>query len=221
MRKLLFSTIFVLAVMLSSCLTIEEEFTFKPNGSGTMRFGVDMSEMASLLNMAKESGSDELPMGSAMDELDMSDLGGKLKGLKGISNIQTSEDKKNYIFSVSCSFADLDALNRAMNALNSEGENHVYFKKEGNSIVMNHKTGSFDPSELIGEDDESGADYAMAMLESMKYKMTFNFKKPIQAVYASGETDYVGKKQRSVKIETSFKEMIENDEALNATIVIK
>jgi hypothetical protein len=212
----------LLPLLMASCLTIEESYLFKRNGSGSMTYTLDMSEMASLLKMSQESEDAEDPTGDMGFEAEAD----RLSGISGISGVKANSDKDNYIFSVSFKFASLDALNAALTELilnDEEGSEpvHEFFRMENNAIVATHrmKGNPLTGSELMGDDEES--EQAAALMESMKYKKHFTFASSVQTVYSGSDASISGKKDRELHLESNFRQLMEDGEALNASIVLK
>ena len=200
----------------SSCLTITETYTFNKNGSGSMSYMIDMSEMASLIKMAEQES--EMPM---QEEMNFAAFADKLKGISGITAVKSVEDKENYKFGLSFDFANVVALNQAMNRIiNEGGQSHEFFTQEGKVLTRNHHMNSaFDASEMLGSDEE--AEYAKTLMESMVYNVNFTFKKPVKVVYSAAKVDLGGKKNREVKIQSNLKDLLEDSEKLNASIIFK
>ena len=221
MKNFLAIALAALLATLTSCLTIEESYTFKPNGSGTMEYKIDMSEMAPLLKMASEEGEEPID-----EDLNISELADKLIGIKGISKVASTEDKENFIFTVSFSFSDIDALNTAMNAILSDGEpggeEHTFFTQEEKKTFkrVHRMNEAFNPDEILGEEEE-GSEYAMTLMESMKYRLNFQVKRPVKAVYSSADVEYMDEKHKTLRVETSLKNLMEDPKALDVTLVTK
>ena len=201
----------------SGCLTITETYTFSKNGSGTMSYLIDMSEMASLIKMAEQES--EMPM---QEEMNFSEFANKLQGISGISSIESIEDKENYKFGLSFKFDNVGALNQAMNRILNEGaaERHEFFKQEGKVLTRTHfMNNAFDASEMLGTDEE--AEYAKTLMQSMAYNVNFTFKQPVKVVYSAAKVELGGKKNREVKIQSNLKDLLEDSEKLNASIIFK
>lgn len=222
MTKFLLRTLLVAAsaLLFTSCLTVTETYTFKKNGSGTMEYTLDMSEMASLLAMAgQEDGGD------ATSEISMERIGKELEGISGISGVSYKDDKDTYVFKLSFKFNSLKALNEALAYVISnkgeeaETESEAYFTMEGNTIVY-HRSSTNAPlgDELMGGED---AESMYSILESMKYNLNFSLPRSAAVVYTVGEATSGGKKNREVNVVANFREVAENAEALTTTIVMK
>jgi hypothetical protein len=130
MRKKLILALGVLFT-LTGCLTIEENYTFKKNGSGSMEYVVDMSELGEMvkgldaLSEDKDKPKDDLGM------LDLKDNIEQLSTIPGISKVKLQ--KQEWVQRISFRFNDLNALNSALNVLlpDSSGESHRFFAWEG------------------------------------------------------------------------------------------
>ncbi|MEM6264810.1 MAG: hypothetical protein AAGI38_20020 [Bacteroidota bacterium] len=219
MKKITLLLFPLLCIVASSCITIEENYTFKKNGAGSLEYRIDMSEMSSLLNMAGENS--ENPMG---EEMSLDDLQEKVEGIKGITNVEAIENKKDFIFGVRFDFADLNALNAGLNALLLENaeleEPFTFFEMDGKTLVRHHRlTKNMNTDDILGDDEN--AEYAMTLMESMKYNINYKFKKPIRVVYSPGNASFEDKKQKSLALSASFKELIDNPEMLSSTITTK
>jgi len=227
MRNILRLTFFLfIAVATSACLTITEDYTFKTSGGGSMRYTVDMSQMAQLIQMAQSQEEGAAP--TNMDQMSLHKFESPLSGIKGISKVKVVDDAKKYVFNLAFEFDNLDALNEAMNVILSEpsadgtpAPAHTFFVKDGNQLVRTHLSSNQTAKglmEQLGASDDS--DQALAILQSMKYKLRFTFKKPVEAVYSSAEATY-DNGGKSINIETDFATLANTTDVLNATVLIK
>jgi hypothetical protein len=224
MQKLFWLLIGGLILLMPACITIEENYTFKRNGSGDAQYIIDMSEMGSLIKMAQE----EEGGGSLEEEMDLGALTSKLENLPGIKDVSEYKTDKEYVFGVSFSFDDISSLNIALNALMApeDGQQvgeplHEYFKMDGKkTIIRDHKMlEAFNPADMLGE--EGDGEQMMMFMESMKYKVNMTFKKPIMAVYTEADAELMGKKNKQVGVEASFRKLMDNQDALDMTVVMK
>jgi hypothetical protein len=136
-------------LLLTGCITIEENYTFKKDGSGTMEYVVDMRELGELMasfgggegDSKKKGGKDD------MGNFDMSAQVAALKALPGISKVKL-DGKKKWVQRLSFSFKDVTSLNRALNELMKDSSNtrHEFFRWEGNTLVRTNN----DHARMIG-----------------------------------------------------------------------
>ncbi len=193
--SLLFLTIS--ALVLTSCLHIVEEVTFRNDSTGNYKMTIDMSEIKSMMDALKDVGGDstatdgsEEPVAEEpAEENSMADMGEELsgvakslRGVAGISNIQEMNDTANYKFGYSFDFANLDALNKAMKIINKEkydASANEFFKFKGKSF---ERLGVGDiGSELkkalmeSEDEDEENAEMMKVFFAEMDYKQIYTF----------------------------------------------
>lgn len=114
---------------LSSCFDVVEEIDLKANGSGriqgTLNLSKSSTKVASLMKLDKIDGI-KIP-NQAEIRKEMNTIVGLLKNTKGISNVRHQLDFNNYIASISCDFANVEALNAYTQTLSN------HFKAKINS----------------------------------------------------------------------------------------
>ncbi len=214
----------LLLVAFTSCLTIEERYTFRKDGSGTMTYVVDMSEMGDMMEglgkMTKEAGGTDEPVMELDEEAEA------LRVLNGIRKVKVGKGKE-WVRSVSFSFQDIDALNAALNVLmpDSSGGPHTFFSWEGNTLVRRNNRFA---SELgasmsgVGEggdtaDGEDAVDMGV-ILGSMKYKYSFKFANAITGTTSEEGVQQERKGSREVFWNTDWSVIASNDKALDLRI---
>ncbi|TAE46541.1 MAG: hypothetical protein EAZ89_19900 [Bacteroidetes bacterium] len=220
LMKKLFRYLLLLSLPLlaTSCLTIEESYTFKNNGSGSMQYLVDLGDLGPMIAMNSEEGGED-----AFKDFDFAQYQEQLEAIEGISKVSAVKDKEAYHFGINFSFRNIEALNKALNLIlrkDNTGPEHVFFTREGNIITRKHapESGGL-PEELSSEDEEGES--ALAMLEQMKYRVKMNFAQPVEAVYAGVDAQIGGKKDREVLVEGNFRQLAENSELLSSQVVLR
>lgn len=211
-------------LLFTGCLTIEEHYTFKKNGSGSMEYVVDLSEMGTLMESFGEKEEGDMTKGLGV--MEMGEQVERLKSIPGIRKVKL-DTKKKWIQRVSFSFKDIASLNMALNELmpDSTGVKHDFFRWEGDKLVRTNNRHAHELGSTMakGEDEEAadaeeGGLDMNAMLESMKYKMSFKFAKPIgkNTVAQGMEKELVGSKE--VRFTTDFSVIGRDSNALDLTI---
>ncbi|MEZ4806557.1 MAG: hypothetical protein R2815_03685 [Flavobacteriales bacterium] len=199
--------------LFTGCLTIEENYTFKKNGSGTMEYVIDLSEMGELMKSIEGLGDskDKSSMGD-LGTMDMEEQVEALKKIPGIKKVKLN-NKKEWVQRLSFAFNDLDALNAALNTLlpDSTGARHTFFAWEGNTLVRTNNRHAYElgagmagaGEEEATEGEEESLDMS-SMLETMKYKYSFKFADGVgNTTVAEGvKLETVGAKE--VKMDTDF-----------------
>ena len=91
-------TLLPLLVLLAftGCITIEENYAFKKNGSGTMEYVVDMSELGDMMKAFEELGKSAEKKDDGMGTVDLKDEMAQLKTLTGIKGVKV-DDKKKFV----------------------------------------------------------------------------------------------------------------------------
>ncbi len=103
-----------LLVSLTSCFEIIEEVELKDDGSGSYEYTLNVSQSRTKLDQIMRLDSIngyKVPQKTDLKK-PLEELIAKSKEISGISNVSKVEDFENYIFSFSCDFKDIDALNR-------------------------------------------------------------------------------------------------------------
>ncbi len=172
----------ILAISLTSCFDLKEEVTINSNGSGSFIQTIDMGNnpmMQMALNMQSDSAKDD---NNGMNKMDstMEETKAKLSQVKGISNVKTASLTEELKYTIMYDFADVDALNRAINAAKKEKEGEVKimekvysFKKGKFTRANNFSMGSneMDLSEIFGgkkgDDDGEQTEEEKAQVKQM------------------------------------------------------
>lgn len=213
-------------VLFTGCLTIEEHYTFKKNGGGSMEYVVDLSEMGSLMESfgdMGEGGNKDLGV------MEMSEQVESLKSIPGIRKVKL-DTKKKWIQRVSFSFKDIASLNSALNVLMSDSTNtqHEFFRWEGSTLVRTNNRHAHELGANMAKSDENegaeGEDGAMKMgdmLESMKYRYSFKFKQAIATSTCASGVNKESVSRKEVRLDTDFAVIGRDPEALDLTIALE
>jgi hypothetical protein len=228
MRK--FSLLLVSILLLfvaNSCIKIEETYTFAKNGSGSMEYKVDMSEMMEKMQALMGDAAGEMP---ANENSGFTKAKENLLTIPGISGIKMSEDAKKGIYSMSFKFKNIDALNKALNYLMmdkspSDTDLFTFIKKEGNKIHYQNTRNLSALSEVTemmgGEDAEAmgGAEAMAGAMESMTHTLTIKLPKAPSAIYTGLNAEDVQMNGKEVKIVSTIKEwMDKGDDATQTSL---
>ncbi len=217
-----------LVVLATGCITIEEHYTFKKNGSGTMEYVVDMSSMAGLKDAFDKSGDLEKERKKDKKKDKDNDLmatgfDGKaeqLKSLDGIKRVKQKSEKDGFIQRISFAFADLEALNRALNVLmpDSAGTQQTFFRWEGRTLV---RTNNQYAKELGGDmaGDSDSTDLS-GILASMKYKYSFKFAEQVAEVKLADGVAKESPSAKKLELATDWSVIMKDPAALDLRITL-
>jgi hypothetical protein len=206
-------------LLLSGCLTIEENYTFKKDGSGTLEYVMDISEMAELMKGLPGGSKGKDDGAGAMD---LKDNLVKLRSLPGISKVKLKKEKDGFVQRLSFKFKDIASLNGALNQLMPDSTNAAqeFFRWEGSTLV---RTNNRHAQELGGDmGGETGDSTDMtAMLAMMHYKYSFKFAKDIGAVQAVDGMTREPKGTKEIKLSTDWSVISKDPAALDLRIELK
>lgn len=215
-------SLFAAAVLLSGCLTIEENYIFKKDGSGTMEYVIDLSAFAELMKSV-EGLSEGKSSSDGMGEMDMKEESARLKAIKGISKVKVKEEKDGFVQRLSFRFADINALNEALNVLmpDSTGQQQGFFTWEGSTLVRH--TNRF--AEELGGDMASGEEGdstdVSGILRTMQYKFSYTFAEDIGEVGIAEGVLREDPSARQVKLSTDWSVIMKDPQALDMRIAVK
>lgn len=211
----------------TGCITIEEHYTFKKNGSGTMEYVVDMSSTKGMMDAMDTGGEktkkkkkekqqkNDSPMVTGSDERVK-----QLKQLEGIKRVKLKEEEDGYVQRISFAFKDLDALNRALNVLmaDSSGVQQTFFRWEGNTLVRtNNQYAKEMGGSMTGMADSTDL---TSMLESMKYKYSFKFPDAIRDITLADGVTREDPKPKQVNLSTDWSVIMKDPKALDLRITL-
>ncbi|HNR53984.1 MAG TPA: hypothetical protein PKJ19_02375 [Flavobacteriales bacterium] len=217
--------LFLVLSTLVGCITIEENYTFKKNGSGTMEYVVDMSQFGEMMKAFESmgDGKDKGKKPDGLDKLDLKDEMAALKSIPGIKKVKV-KSKDEYVQRLSFAFADLTALNAALNVLlkDTTGQENTFFTWEGNTLVRKSNGHARNIGLGMG-DDEEGSDSTGTgeILSTMKYKYSFTFAEPVANALSSEGVEVERTNDRTVKLSTDFEAISKDERALDLRIELK
>lgn len=225
MLKKLILTISLLFT-LTGCLTIEENYTFKKNGSGSMEYVVDMSELGEMIKGLDALSEDKDKPKDDLGMLDLKDNIEQLSTIPGISKVKLQ--KAEWVQRISFRFNDLNALNSALNVLlpDSSGESHRFFAWEGSTLVRTNNRHAQELGAGLGQQEEAlegeeGGDLNMgALLSMMKYKYHFVFANNVDRTELADGLSNAATKPREVNVDTDWGVIARDPKALDLRITL-
>lgn len=228
-RPLLLAATFL--VGLTGCITIEEQYSFKKNGSGTMTYVLDMREMGEML---KSFGDGEKKDDTGAEgQMNITGHAEALKSIAGVSKVKL-DTRTEWLQKITFAFTDVAALNRALNTLMPDSNNtaHEFFRWEDGTLVRTTNNFVYDMSSTMaseaaesgdGEDGEDGEDSGFdmsSMLGMMKYKYSFKFQQPIGSTEAADVLTKESTGSKEVKLSTDWAAIAKDRKALDLRIVL-
>lgn len=216
MKKISLIGISLSLLFLTGCITIFEKYTINANGSGTMEYLIDLSEMYEIMANLSDSINDV--QSNEIDEAWLEALP-LLNGIEGISNAKLSGDPTKYIAGIKFDFKNPEALNKALAIIFEDAETNQsdvqYVALKGKTFTRFRATSKeFNKEELLGSEGLDEETTRM-MLSEMKYKISVNFEKKVKKVKTLSTFT---KDDKSVNIEVSFADLFDNPDILKTEI---
>jgi len=219
MKKLSLLGVSIALLFLTGCITIIERYKINADGSGTMEYLIDMSEMYEM--MASFSDSTEKPETAEIDK-SMREALPILNTIDGITNVELTGDISRYIAGVKFDFKDVKALNKALSIVLEGGSNPgsevQYVAIKGKTFTRFSMTSKEFNKEEILSGQELDEETTKMMLESMKYTISVSFEKPVKKVTTLATYT---KEDNVVLVETNFSQIFDNTEILKTIIKTK
>ena len=141
-KKINYIFVFILLLICTSCFEIIEEVSLNDDGSGKVTLTLNLSRSKTKINslMLLDSVNDfEVPSEQKIRQ-HFAKMVKTVKNTNGITNVTNSIDLEDYIFTLSCDFDDVDALNTVVSNFSS---------KEEAKRIKNHKHFSFDKANQL------------------------------------------------------------------------
>jgi len=217
MKKSILFVLSALFLVLSGCITITEKYSFRKDGSGTMEYIIDMSELYAMMASFSDSTTEEMQMNESFEEVKA-----ELESIDGISKVTLTGNPESYIMGIQYDFKDAVALNKAMNLLlNKEGEGTSTFVAWNKKSFTRYSilSDEFSKEALLGETEGMDESMAESMLDGMKYKLVVSMPADIKTVETSAE--YVQDDKRTVTVEAGFLKILNEKNYLQTEIKTK
>ncbi len=213
MHKFLFSTIISCLLLFTSCITIEESYSFKEDGSGSSSFVINMSQMKKI--METMTGAIEASEPATFSAMDFNVYKDTLSKTEGISNINTKLDNINYQFELTYDFSSKEALNNAMNII-FESKSQVFFNYKKKDFELTHPL----PQLINNELKDMSSEQTTMFLEAVKYNITLNFERPIKKTTTTAVKS-ISEDKKQLVLETNLDELIKTPDKFHTRIKLK
>lgn len=205
----------------SSCVEIIDDITINNDGSGTLKYTINLSsskvKINSILALDSLDGK-RVPKKDEMAE-NLAEFQKKLDEKAGISNVVIEQDFTNYIFKFSCDFKSVDALQKAMKEIVTEGEqfknvkavNHEWLSWDGTKLVRSIPDFTYEVPESIKAED-------LERLKEGSYTSITRFQRAVEK-YENASAQ-VSKNKLAVMIKTTPYLLKENHNLIENTIYL-
>lgn len=211
----------LLIPLLTGCIEIIDDLTLNNDGSGTFRYTVNLSsskvKVNSILALDSLDGKKVPSIAEISDRADkIVDL---LKARNGISNVSFSADYDNFIFKLSCDFASLESLQKAIReVVRSESGNkdipeldHQWLKFDNTTLVRSIPQVTAQKAKDIKQEDRE-------LLKTGSYTSITRFESEVERCENPGCS--VSKNKKAVMVRTDPYSLSQNPNLLDNTIYL-
>lgn len=163
MKKRLLIPILVIGVLFSSCVEIIDDISFNLDGSGTLKYSVNLSSSKVKLNSILALDSLDGNKVPTREEISakIEEFKTKLEHQDGISNVEIESDFSNYMFKLKCNFESAEKLQNGLKIVatsfsqkkDTEELKHNWLSWEGNEIVRSIPEVTLEQAKKIKAED--------------------------------------------------------------------
>ena len=205
-------TLLTLSFFLTGCFEIFEEVDMNNDGSGSVVLTINGSQskenLKNYMNTEEVQGV-KVPKRADIDQT-IDRIEAVLKGVKGISNVQTTTDYESFILKMTGDFANVKALNTAINEVSDELNRSAYetIKKDNFAYAKNKFSRLFDyplDKEIYNKLDFG----ARFVLETAQLTSIYRFNKKVKNV--SNPKAEISPSGKSVKLKSNLSGFVKGE----------
>jgi hypothetical protein len=219
---ILILSLFLALILLPSCFEIVEEVNLNTDGSGSFCFTINMSQSKLQLNsmfLLDSVNGRPMPkkenLSKAFDRVETA-----LKEENNLSNIITKRNWDDYIFSISGDFINIEALNKAINKINTifdRTKNSSTFIQDNYSYSEKTFTRLYNYN-LVNEYN-SMSEKDKSVFENAKYTTIYRFATAVGA-YSNPDAK-ISKSGKAIMLKVNVKDLITNTKTIKNSINLK
>lgn len=183
-KLFLFSLLLVYLLSTTSCITVITKVFFNQQGGGDYTFNFKFTQLDALGPAFKERLIEDMEKDTSANSR-FDELGERLEGLEGISNIKTGFDVDELELYIKFDFDDINALNRGFGRVftpDSLDTGLPYFEFDGKTMIRTGRAQFGDNSltGLLSEDEERMEQMFQAYMRDSYYELILQFEKRIR-----------------------------------------
>tara|TARA_R110002073_G_scaffold336208_1_gene530947 strand:- start:87295 stop:87966 length:672 start_codon:yes stop_codon:yes gene_type:complete len=208
-------------ILLTSCFEIIEEVSFNEDGSGNVMLTLNLSQSRTKLNSFMLLDSvNKYKVPSKIEIRDhFNKIATTIKNTNGISNVQHTVNFDDYIFTISCDFKDVEALNTVISNFSSKNEA---------ALIQQNKHFSYDQSKDVFTRNyhyDLATEFKKTQLEDRKviesatYTTIYRFKKPI--ISSNNQAAKIASSKKAVMLKVNVKDIITNQKSIKNQITLQ
>ena len=213
--------LFFLFGLVASCIEISDDLTLNNDGSGTLRYKINLSASKVKVNsiLALDSLDGKPVPSKAQISAKINEFVRILDAQVGISNVLVEENYTDFIFKFSCDFSSIrnlqDGVKLSITQISNEkitaAADQFWLSWDGNTLVRSI------PSYITQQIKNYKLEDAELLKEGM-YTSIARFERPVASF--ENKLGTLSKNQMAVMVRTNTFELKENQHLLDNTIVL-
>lgn len=221
-EQLFIIVFFLLSFSFSACFDVVEEISMNSNGSGSIVGTLNMSKsktkVSSLMKLDKIDGF-SIPNQEKIRQ-ELNHVVQLLKKTNGISNVDYKLDFTNYIASISCDFANIQALNSYTETLSKHFKTKLnnyssyHYNTANKTFVRSYKHSIDAKNEFDKLNSQNKKSFSQAY-----YTTIYRFQKPV--LKQDNNLGKVSSNGQAVMVKVPIPLLIDGQANLANTIVLK
>ncbi|AUP77367.1 hypothetical protein [Flavivirga eckloniae] len=222
MHKKGFKVFFLgLFILCTSCFEIIEEVSFNKDGSGHVTLTMNLSRSKTKLNsiMLLDSVNNHKVPSKTEIKNKIAEVIQKVKRVKGISNVENSSNFDEYIFTVSCDFTNVEALNTVISNFSAKKDaaiikqhQHFSFNKTQNTFTRNYHYDLAREFKKTNMEDRK-------VLENATMTTIYRFESPI--VSSKNPIAKISGSKKAIMLRVSAQDVIKNKSSIKNQIKLQ
>jgi len=220
-KKEIYGILFMFSLLLTGCFEIVEEVSLNEDGSGHITLTLNLSRSRTKLNsiMLLDSVNDYAVPSKAEIKQHFEEITNTIKGSKGISNVTDVLNMKDYIYTVSCDFATVDALNTVVSNFSSKDEvkkikqqKHFNYDKNQHLFIRNYH---YDLAKEFSKTNMADR----KIFENASYTTIYRFKNPIQS--SKNSAAKISGNKKAIFLKVDAQDVIANKNSIKNQIQLQ
>ncbi len=210
-----------LLILCTSCFEIIEEVIFNKDGSGHVTLTMNLSKSKTKLNsiMLLDSINNYRVPSKVEIKKQIGQAIEKADKIQGISNLKNTANFNEYIFTVSCDFANVDALNTVIS---------TFSNKKDAAIIQQQKHFVFDKSQNVFTRNyhyDIAKEFKKTNLEDRKVfesaTMTTIYRFQTQIVSSKNSAAKIAASKKAIMLRVNAQDIIENKSTIKNQIKLQ
>lgn len=221
MKYVLNFSLIMIAVLFSGCFEILEEIKLNDDGSGQITMTVNISQSKTKLKsiMLMDSINNyQVPSRSDISE-NMEKMKAEIESVPGVSNVKNRMDFEEFIFSVTCDFENVEALNAVIMHFAEQGGSRQVSKQKQFSYDAGKKvfrrTYDFD----LSQEMDKVRDQDREILDGATITTIYRFESPVLS--ADNPDSRIAGNKGAVMLKVGASDMLSNKKNIKNTITLK